>query len=332
MLGRMKRTISPPRHVQLMATAAANGGPFTGPQAEAAGYTKDEIHKLVRSGLWIALRRGVYVGRDLLEECASSAGEAAYRRHFLDAAASVLALGNAVASHESAVSIFRLSAVDIPASVSLTRPRLTSGRIRLTGVTIHRAALPPGHRTVWLGVPVTTPARTVADLARRLPFRRAVTVADAALHARLTTRAELDAALAHCANWPGAAQARKAVQFADGKAESALESIGRVVFAEQGLPAPELQVQIMVSAGLIFRVDFLWRRFRTIAEADGLLKYSDPAALRDEKLRQEALSDRGYEVVRFTWKQLHEDPAGVAARIRHAFARAARHTNGGGRN
>ena len=162
------------------------------------------------------------------------------------------------------------------------------------------------------------------DLARRLPFRGAVAVADAVLHARLTTPAALASLLADCANWPGAAQARRVVQFADGKAESALESIGRVVFAEQGLPAPETQVRIVVRAGRVFRSDFLWRRYRTIAEADGLLKYTEPSALRDEKLRQEALSDLGYEIVRFTWKQLHDDPAGVAARIRRAFARAGR--------
>lgn len=316
--------LTPPRQVQLAATAAAHGGPFTRPEAEAAGYSKDEIHHRVQCGRWIALRRGVYVERDFLAECDAGGAEGAYRRHSVDAAATVLAVGDAVASHESALAIFRLSVAKVPDAVSVTRPRLASGRTRLAGVIIRRAALPPCQRVSWLGVPVTTPARTVADLARRLPFRHAVMVADTALHAGLTDRAELERVLADCVNWPGAARARKVVQFADAKAESALESIARVVFAEQDLPAPEVQVRIVVRSGLIFRVDFLWRRFRTIAEADGLMKYSDPSALRDEKLRQEALADLGFEIVRFTWKQLHEDPAAVAARIRRAFARAAR--------
>jgi predicted transcriptional regulator of viral defense system len=328
MLGVMQRTIEPPRRVRLMAAAAGNGGPFTRPQAEAVGYTKDQIHNLARSGQWISLRRGVYVESSVLEACEADASEAAHRRHFLDAAATVLAVGNAVASHESAISIFRLNIADVPAKVSLTRPRIKSGRVRLKGVSIHRAALPPDHRAVLLGVPVTTPARTVVDLARSGSFRDGVVTADAMLHARLTTHDELRTVLAACANWPGAAQARRVIQFADAKSESALESIGRVIFAEQGLPAPECQVQITVRPGLVFRVDFRWKKFRTIAEADGLLKYSDPSALRSEKLRQEALSDLGYEIVRFTWKQLHQDPAGVADRIRHAFARALRHMGG----
>lgn len=327
----MQRIIAPPRHVRLAATAAAHGGAFTRAQAEAVGYSKAEIHHLVRSGQWIALRRGVYVERDYLDACESDSAEAPYRRHRVAAAATALAVGNAVASHESAAAIFRLSAVDVPCTVWLTRPRVPSGRTRLGGVTIHRAALPDQHRGEWLGVPVTTPARMVIDLGRNLPFWKAVTVADETLHARLTSRAELQSVLADCAGWPGAAQAGRAVRFADPKAESALESVGRVVFAEQGLPPPERQVQIVVRAGQVYRVDFFWRRFRTIAEADGLLKYSDASVLRNEKLRQEALSDIGYQVVRFTWKQVHDDPALVAARIRRAFAHAAREEAAGDR-
>lgn len=247
----------------------------------------------------------------------------------LHAAAAALAVEGAVVSHGSAVGVFGLATADIPPKISLTHSRLASGCTRLSGVTIHRAAMPADHRVLWLGVPVTTPARTVADLARALPFREAVTVADAVLHARLTSHAELLNVISHCSRWPGAAQARKVTAFADPKAESALESIGRVVFAEQGLPAPESQAEIVIRSGQVFRVDFLWRGFRTIAEADGMLKYAAPSALRDEKLRQEALSDLGYEVVRFTWKQLHADPAGVAARVRGAFARAARHASSG---
>ena len=307
-----------------MTVAAANGGPFTAAQARRAGYSEGQIQHLTRSGRWLALRRGVYVERAFFAEFQGGTSATALRRHFLDAAATALAAGDAVVSHESAICILGISVLDPPSRVTLTRPPRLSSRSRLAGVTVHVAEVPPGHRAVCLGVPVTGPARTVADLARKLPFRQAVTVADAALHARLATPAGLRGVLADCANWPGAAQARRVVQFADPKAESALESIGRVVFAEQGLPAPESQVQIVVRSGVVFRVDFLWKRYRTIAEADGLLKYTEASVLRDEKLRQEALSDRGYEVVRFTWQQLHKDPAGVAARIRRAFARAGR--------
>ena len=324
----MQRTVESRGRAGLVSLAAASGGPFTAAQARQAGYSAGEIQRLARSGQWIAFRRGVYVARDFLVELQGGTSVVPARRHFLDAAAAVIAVGQAVVSHESALSVFELGVLDVPATVTLTRPRAVSRRCRLTGVTVYQAAVPPGHRDVCLGVPVTTPARTVADLARKLPFRKAVTVADAALHARLATQSGVRGVLADCANWPGAAQARRVVQFADPKAESALESTGRVVFAEQGLPAPESQVQITVRSGLVFRADFLWKRYGTIAEADGLLKYSDQSVLRDEKLRQEALSERGYEVVRFTWKQLHEDPAAVAARIRRAFARAARQPKG----
>lgn len=331
MLDRVVDAMRPHPRGRLRALAVANGGPFTTSQARHAGYSAGEIQHLKRSGRWIALRRGVYVDRDFFTEFHSKESAAASRRHFLDAAAAVLSAGDAVVSHESAICLFGLGVLGVPATVTLTRPASLSRRSRLEGVKVHAARVPAGHRYVCLGVPVTSPARTVADLARTLPYRNAVTVADAALHARLTNTGDLHGVLADCMNWPGTARAREVAVFADGKAESALESIARVVFAEQGLPAPQMQVRIVIRAGLAFRADFVWERFRTIAEADGLLKYSDPSALRDEKLRQEALADRGYEVVRFTWKQLHEDPAGVAARIRRGFARGARHPAARGR-
>lgn len=149
-------------------------------------------------------------------------------------------------------------------------------------------------------------------------------VADSALHRELADRFRLRAVLADCHPWPGINRAEAVVAFADPNAESPLESVSRVVLAEQGLPPPETQVEIADEAGPFARVDFLWRAFRTIGEADGLEKYSDPGVLRAEKLRQERLEAAGYQVVRFTWHDVTAEPSRTAHRVHAAFARALR--------
>ena len=133
----------------------------------------------------------------------------------------------------------------------------------------------------------------------------------------------MESLLAECRNWNGSRRAAEVVAFADRRAESVLESIARVVFRNCGLPAPELQVWVgdQVPVG---RVDFLWRRFRTVVEVDGLMKYANPARAVMQLERDKRLRDAGYEVVHLNWQEITENPAYVAAAIKAAFRRAAR--------
>jgi very-short-patch-repair endonuclease len=300
----------------LQAAAASSGGAFTRQQAVDAGYTPDAIRHRLRAGLWVALRRGVYVHRSLYDGCAGDR-----ERHALNVAAAVLTVGGAcaVGSHQSAALLHGLDLPQPPALASLTTPPGTPGRDRARGVHLHRAALPAAHVCRAAGVPVTTVPRTVVDLARTLPFGDAVVVADGALHLQATSPDELRQALAACRRWPGSPQAAAVVRFADAAAESPLESMARVMFAGQGLPPPLAQAPI--GDGRPFaRVDFLWPGQATIVETDGLAKYDQPDALRLEKLRQERLEQLGYKVVRLTWEQVTREPERSAARIRQAFA------------
>jgi hypothetical protein len=118
----------------------------------------------------------------------------------------------------------------------------------------------------------------VIDLARTLPFRSGVVVADSALHGFQTGQPELVNVVRDCARWPGIEKARRVVEFSDLLAESPFESIARVAFRDGGLPPPMLQVYITAAHRVIARVDFLWDEHATIAEADGALKYADPIA------------------------------------------------------
>ena len=286
-----------------------------------AGVTTAQLRTFVKAGDLVRLRRGVYA-------TASFAGQAEKNdtlRHYVQVSAAIQAQykgRTAVASHQSAAILQGISLLEKPEedTVWLTRP---PGQYRgdlLRGVRLHSAALPGEHVAKVLGARVTAPARTVLDLARSLPYTAGVVAADSALQARITTKDELERMLPFFAGWPGAGKARRVVEFSDPLAESPLESAARVVFAEHGLPAPELQTDIVDDEmHFIGRVDFRWESHRTIAEADGQGKYEDADSARKQIRRDNRLREEGYKVVHFTWADLFGSPERVVANIQAAF-------------
>lgn len=161
----------------------------------------------------------------------------------------------------------------------------------------------------------------MVDLARTCSFTEGVVVADCALRMRKATVAEMRAVVADCGRWPGVKRARDVVAFSDGRSESALESIGRVVFRECGLPPPRLQVEVGGDLGVVGRSDYLWPKHGTIAEADGALKYTSPDRAIRQLDRDARLRDAGFEVVHFTWQEITMVPEQVVERIQAAFTR-----------
>jgi hypothetical protein len=284
------------------------------------GVPEARLRHLVRTGDLVALRRGVYARADSL---ASSADDPA-RTHAFQVAAALLAAGEpASASHQSAAILHGLDVLKRPPEslVTLTRPPHVRGnRVSRNYLKIYTGRLLRGHVTKHYGLPVTSVARTVVDLARTSPFMDGVVVADSALHARKATHAELTAVLDACPSWPGINRARHVVAFSDHRSESVLESCARVTFDDHGLPPPELQVDIGDDQ-IIGRVDFCWLEHLTIAEADGMIKYANPARAADQLERDQLLRDAGYNVVHFTWRQVFRETERVIARIRDAFGR-----------
>jgi predicted transcriptional regulator of viral defense system len=289
----------------------------------AAGHTDNELRRRCRTGALTLVRRGHYLS--------GSPPDDEVAQHLLAARAAVTELAaDAVCSHVTAATIHGLPVWRIGlAQVHVTRAR-RSGARRGRLVHVHAAALAPSELGVVAGLPVTTPARTVVDLARGVPFEPAVAVADAALHAGLVTPEELAEALARAAHRPGAPAARRVVTFADGRSESVGESRSRVAMAQAGLPPPVPQWVVRDHGGrLVGRTDFGWPLLRTVGEFDGRAKYgrlrrpgqSAADAVVAEKLREDALRDQDLAVVRWTWADL-ADFGSTAARLRRRFRAA----------
>ncbi len=287
-------------------------------QIKSGVKSSNQIRTLVRRGAIVRIGRGVYV------QLATARALSATPKggHVLRAAAAVVQAGRgAVVSHRSAAVFHGIDLIGRPGNLVTITARPNGGRKGTANVHLYTTPLPVNHVTDKLGVPVTTVARTVIDLARTLTFAEGVMAADSAIRRRLTSKSDLRAVLATCPGRRGVVQASRVVGFANGNAESALEPIARVAFHDCGLPAPALQVWIAGPKGdVIGRVDFYWEQYKTIAEVDGAMKYEDPSRAKAQLRRDKKLREAGYQVVHFDWKEITTNPEQVAASIRAAFA------------
>jgi predicted transcriptional regulator of viral defense system len=309
---------------RLLGLLIANRGAATAGQLEAAGLSGVRLRRLVRRGLLVPVRRGVYAWRDMVDKAALDPGQAMALQV---AAVNVQASASLVASHQSAAVMHGLSMLDnaLEGSVSVTQTERAAGNSGTrSAVHLFTADVPDEHVVRVHGVPCTTVARTVIDLARCERFLAGVVVADDALHNMKTDRGELQSVLDRCAGWPKITAARRVVEFSDRRAESVLESIGRVVMHEHGLEPPELQAELGGDGGFVGRVDYYWPQHRTIAEADGKKKYDTRGQAVNQLRRDSQLREAGFEVVHFTWADIMYRPERVIASILAAFARAER--------
>lgn len=296
-------------------------------EAVRKGFTDGELARLVRRGELVRLQRGAYLVHEGLDETAQEKR----RRALITATVAGLRVPGVI-SHLSAAVVHDLPLWGVPmGKVHVTRHPTAAGsgssRVRL-----HVARLHEEQVVEVGGLTVTDVTRTVVDLARSLPFEAAVVTADAALARRATSPAELSECLAAMGPVPGSRRATRVLAFANGLSGSVGESRSRVALHRLGLPVPDLQVRVRHPDGaFIGQCDFGWRKRGTLGEFDGKIKYgrllrpgqTAGDAVYEEKLREDALRDTGWQVVRWTWSELNT-PRLIGERLRRAFARGTR--------
>ena len=207
--------------------------------------------------------------------------------------AAVLAYGEgAVLSHGSAAALWGLlRPLSRPIDVSVPSH---GGRKRRAGICVHRcASLENAMTAVRDGIPVTTPARTIADL------RGSVTP-------RLFRRAVRQAEIAGFALGPEVKTDRTRSDF-----EGEFLELCRV----HGLRRPEVNVRVGR-----WTVDFLWRAERLAVETDSYRYHRGSIAFEDDHARDLELRGRGFEVRRFTELQIRDEADRVAADLGEALS------------
>jgi very-short-patch-repair endonuclease len=275
-------------------------------QLRAAGISPGAIATRVRRHGLHRLHRGVYaVGHTALVPLAREM-------------AAVLACGEgAVVSHRSAAVLWRLvEAVDGPIHVTSAR----SSR-RRPGLRVHRSrTLAPEDVRTLHGIPVTSPTRTLLDLAEAAPDRELERALDEAIVQKLTTPATLVAVVQHAEGRQGAPRLRSLLERGDPPSLTRSEAEERflALVRQAGLAQPEVNVRLLNHA-----VDFLWPRQRLVVEIDGYRFHSSRSAFERDRRRDAELGAAGFRVVRVTWRQLVDEPYSVIACLSQALCVAA---------
>jgi very-short-patch-repair endonuclease len=250
-------------------------------QLVAAGIKPDAITLRVRAGRLHRLYRGVY-----------AVGHAKVSRHGRWLAA-VLACGpGAVLSHRAAAALWDLRRWSGYPEVTVPT---TAGRRRQHGIILHRSStLTPRETTTREGIPVTAPSRTLADLRR---------VVWSDQHRAALRRAEI-------LRLDVGAQARTEPDPERSELERAFLRLCR----HHSLPRPRTQVIIGPCT-----VDFLWDPASLVVETDGWETHGTKSAFEDDRERDAYLKRQGFEVLRFSYRQVTREPEVVAATLRSAL-------------
>lgn len=168
----------------------------------------------------------------------------------------------------------------------------------------------------------TAPAWTAVEVARQLRRPRALATLDAALRSMRCARSEIENAVAEQRGRRGIVAARELLPFADGRAESAMESEARLVMIDHGLPLPELQYPIHGHGGEMWRVDFAWPDMRLAAEYESIEWHAEPAEMLRDKTRWAKLQELGWTIVPIVVDDVRREPGRLAARIARHLDRA----------
>jgi hypothetical protein len=290
----------------IAAIADRQGGVIARAQLAALGLSGAAIDRRVQAGRLHVVHRGVYfVGHRVV---------GAHGRRW----AAVLACGpSSVVSHASAADAWEIRA---SASGTVHVTVGPSGRLRRPGLRLHRRAALPEDEVTTLGrLPITTPARTLLDLAaaglRGRPLEAAL---DRAELLRLVDFEELQALLARHCGRPGSPSLRATLsRYAVGSVEtrSVLEELVLELCDDHGLPRPEVNYRVEGKLR-----DFYWPGPRLVVEADSYAWHRSPSALNDDRERDVRLMLAGYRCLRFTWEQVTQRREYVAVALLRALA------------
>lgn len=281
-------------------------GVVSAKQLRASGFGAGAIKRRLRAGRLHRIHRGVY----LVGHTAAPPGATEM--------AAVLSCGaGSVISHRSAA---RLWGLPFLASWRLPVEVTVAGRDpgRKRNIRIYRVGtLDSRDAGIVSGIPVTSPARTLVDLAALLPASALECVVAEAHVLELVRGADLLAQLKRSRGRRGVAMLRHLLSLENGPAVKRSEAERRMVRLIRAAAFPEPEVNARFQH---VEVDFLWRRHRVALEVDGFRYHFHARAFERDRERDAALVASGFVVLRITWRQLLRNPEVVIARIAAALA------------
>jgi very-short-patch-repair endonuclease len=269
-------------------------------QLVAASISRDEVRHRVEQGWLRRVHRGVYLVGPL---------ESPHSH----AMAAVLAYGGGtLLSHYPAAVLWGLRPP--PAHTMHVTVRGRGVRSR-DGIQAHTAHLHPKDAIRKHGIPVTSPARTLLDLATTVSLKeldRAVN--EARVHRRVSDLS-LNEQFSRYPRHRGVRALTEAIRSEPALTRSEAERRALELIRAARLPTPETNVQLHGH-----EVDLLWREQRLVVEIDGYAFHSSRRSFERDRRKDQELTAAGYRVIRVTWRQLIDEPTAVAAALAAALA------------
>ena len=231
--------------------------------------------------------------------------------------AAVLACGaDAALGYASAATLWSLQRSDAgPPTVVVP----VAGERRPAGVRVHRhPGLTAAEVTTHRGIAVTTPARTILDLAAFAPDRRLRHALDQAELQELTDYPTLDALARAHAHHRGSTRLRNLLdtyEAGTARTRSGLELAFLELCERRGLPRPLVNTELLRA----HTVDFLFEEQRVAVETDSWRWHRGRAAFERDRDRDTALTAAGYRTLRFTDRQIELAPDTVARALEGAL-------------
>jgi very-short-patch-repair endonuclease len=286
--------------------AARQHGVVSRAQLIAAGIPAAVLDRRLRAGRLRALHRGVFSAGPVVSVHAR-------------ALAAAFACGpSAVVSQCTAAALWRIvppaqDGADVTVNVA-------GGMRRRAGIRVRRVArLVPDEVTILHGIPITTPARTLVDLADALPSHELERAVAEALALRLTTAARIQALVDRYPRQRPTSRLRTILhgQATRGVPRSKVEALFVALLRRSRIGLPEVNV---IVCG--FEVDFFWRGEGLVAEVDGYAVHAPRRRFEGDRRRDAELAAAGLRVMRVTWRQINDEPEAVAVRLALALAAA----------
>jgi very-short-patch-repair endonuclease len=290
---------SPDRRV--VALAAAQHGVATTALLREAGLSRHAVAHRVARGWLRRLHHGVYLVGAL---------EGPWSR----AMAAVLAYGDgALLSHQPAAVLWGSHPPPAGAMHVTVVARDARGRDGIRAHTVAR--LHPADTTHRLGIPVTSAARTLVDLATQATQRDLSRAVDEARVLRLVTDHSLNEQLRRYPAHRGTCALKNAITSEPRLTRSEAERRLLELIRAAHLSEPQTNAAL---AG--HEVDFLWPSHRLVVEVDGYAFHSKRSSFERDRRRDAALTLAGCRVIRITWRQITEQPELVIATLAGGLA------------
>jgi hypothetical protein len=291
-----------PPDLALATLAGRQWGVVSLAQLHGLGIGRSGVTRRVQGGRLRRVHRGVY-----------AVGGAVLPREGRCLAAVMACGSGAVLSHVSAAVHWNLLQYEPP------RPEVTAPASRkgVPGIRLHRShSLDAQDTSNHRGIPITTVHRTLLDIAARVPTHHLARALAQAERVQLYDHRALLDVIKRSNGHRGTRTLSTAIaddpQFTRGELEALMSKLAR----DHGLPQPKSNHALDVPDHPGLEADFYFAEYGLVIETDGWETHRTRHAFESDRAKDAALTAAGYIVVRFTWRQLRDDPDTVAERIK----------------